>query len=913
MKKTILAATLTSIFLSGCGSDIEKEIIENLAPEITLEQVDYEITENSSLEVNIDISDEIGSDIQIDITSSLNEITTSFENNILTITTGEVTEDVFGTVTITATDPSGLSASANLNVTILDGEVVVTEGVITGFGSVFVDGVEYETDGADFEVNDEDSDESNLEVGMVIKLKGLAKSNGVGGIASSIVFSDTVRGVIEEINLEENTFTVMGQIVSFNDETNFNNVTSEELSSGNVVVVSGNFDDEDRLVASFISKKADTIDLDIDKVYRLKGEVSDLDTTNMTFTLGAMVVDYSNAEVEIDEEADSLTNGSLVKVKGRDIETNSTVGELLFAEKVKVEAKLLDTVGENFVVEGYVSDVDFENNIFVIKNHEVSFGLNTKFLLGNSDMLSEGLRVGVKLVKQGEDSVFAESVVFFHRPNVFVEGEVSDINVEENSFSVAGLDFMVTNRTKFEDDSDLDVKYFNLEDLSLNDYVDVKGVKFYLSELSDDSIAFLGLDAETNAEYVVLTTSVERDNSDEDSGVLELEGLIKINENNEVVMLDKVISFDGKSVIKHDGLEVTQEEMIQIVKELSTSGVEVKAEVNGFYDGQILHAFEMDFEIKEFETRGKITVSESGTLLLNDLIVDFHDESEIKFNGEEISIEELFAYINENENDEITLRVAVIGYQSGDLFVVSKMRVLETENIIVNGLIEFNDDNKLVFDGKKLMFNDFSKIVSGNLIITLKELYGMIEQNNGSLKVNLKGDLLKDSIIVKELTVVSGDDNLMKAEGKFSINQNNSFMIGELSFETTSDTVFSIAGDKVSEETFRQYLTSDGSEVSGHIYGEKIDGVVFANEVIGKFVAVIQEAEGTLSADETGQVFFDQKQISFHENAEVYIGEQGSKIDELRGMLKQGELFALVKYEETISGLVIRFVRVRES
>ena len=151
-------------------------------------------------------------------------------------------------------------------------------------------------------------------------------------------------------------------------------------------------------------------------------------------------------------------------------------------------------------------------------------------------MLSEGLRVGVKLVKQGEDSVFAESVVFFHRPNVFVEGEVSDINVEENSFSVAGLDFMVTNRTKFEDDSDLDVKYFNLEDLSLNDYVDVKGVKFYLSELSDDSIAFLGLDAETNAEYVVLTTSVERDNSDEDSGVLELEGLIKIDENNEVVM-----------------------------------------------------------------------------------------------------------------------------------------------------------------------------------------------------------------------------------------------------------------------------------------------------------------------------------------------------------------------------------------
>ncbi len=43
-----------------------------------------------------------------------------------------------------------------------------TVGVLTGFGSVFVNGVEFETSGADISVDGTSASENELEVGMVV-------------------------------------------------------------------------------------------------------------------------------------------------------------------------------------------------------------------------------------------------------------------------------------------------------------------------------------------------------------------------------------------------------------------------------------------------------------------------------------------------------------------------------------------------------------------------------------------------------------------------------------------------------------------------------------------------------------------------------------------------------------------------
>ncbi|MDX1775448.1 MAG: hypothetical protein R3297_02595, partial [Desulfobulbales bacterium] len=53
------------------------------------------------------------------------------------------------------------------------GPAVVSQGSITGFGSIIVNGVEYETTSSEFEIDGETGTESELEIGDVVVIAGL--------------------------------------------------------------------------------------------------------------------------------------------------------------------------------------------------------------------------------------------------------------------------------------------------------------------------------------------------------------------------------------------------------------------------------------------------------------------------------------------------------------------------------------------------------------------------------------------------------------------------------------------------------------------------------------------------------------------------------------------------------------------
>ncbi len=96
--------------------------------------------------------------------------------------------------------------------------ITSTTGVITGFGSVFVNGVEYETDTTHVSTDDQESaNETDLEVGMVIILAGVINSDGTTGSAETIHYEEQIKGPLESIDLAVSTMTVMGQIIIFDD------------------------------------------------------------------------------------------------------------------------------------------------------------------------------------------------------------------------------------------------------------------------------------------------------------------------------------------------------------------------------------------------------------------------------------------------------------------------------------------------------------------------------------------------------------------------------------------------------------------------------------------------------------------------------------------------------------------------
>src|SRR6185295_10627897 len=85
---------------------------------------------------------------------------------------------------------------------------VTTVGPITGFGSLFVDGVEYSTAGAQIRVDDQPGTEADLHVGQIVTLKGSVNTDGLTGTASEVSFSGDLRGPVSQIDLDAGTFVV---------------------------------------------------------------------------------------------------------------------------------------------------------------------------------------------------------------------------------------------------------------------------------------------------------------------------------------------------------------------------------------------------------------------------------------------------------------------------------------------------------------------------------------------------------------------------------------------------------------------------------------------------------------------------------------------------------------------------------
>ena len=86
-----------------------------------------------------------------------------------------------------------------------------TNGVITGFGSVIVNGVKFETDATDVDTDDDDQgNEDDLEVGMVVTISGTVDEDGTTGDASEISYDEEIQGPIDSVDLADESFVILG-------------------------------------------------------------------------------------------------------------------------------------------------------------------------------------------------------------------------------------------------------------------------------------------------------------------------------------------------------------------------------------------------------------------------------------------------------------------------------------------------------------------------------------------------------------------------------------------------------------------------------------------------------------------------------------------------------------------------------
>jgi len=319
---------------------------------------------------------------------------------------------------------------------------VAARGAITGFGSVIVNGVTYDTSSATFTIDGSDGLQSDLAVGDVIVLIGTVEADGTSPTALSITFDDAVEGPITAIDSVAQTLTVLGQGLSVTD----------------VIEVSGFFLADGSISATRIEAKPPGGELE------LTGFVSNLAGT--TFEINGFVVDFGAAMLQ-NFPGGAPEVGQRVEAKGDGLGGS---GQLI-ATRVEFKDSNLGGDGDHVEIEGFVtrfisaSDFDVEG-VPVTTNAQTAYenGASTDIALNRKlevegEINAAGVLVATKVEIKASGFIRVESLVE---------------EVQTNQVTVLGLVFAVNESTRFEDKSAADLEIFNLSHVVVGDFVEIR-------------------------------------------------------------------------------------------------------------------------------------------------------------------------------------------------------------------------------------------------------------------------------------------------------------------------------------------------------------------------------------------------------------------------------------------------------
>jgi hypothetical protein len=180
----------------------------------------------------------------------------------------------------------------------------ISSGSISGFGSVIVNGVEFNTDNARFSKDGDTAvTQDNLAIGMVVTIQGKINADGVTGTADSVSYLDLLEGPVKSVGTS--SFVAMGQTVLVDSSTVFAgpSVSSlADLAEGKVVEVSGFFTAQPNVIHATYVELTNSID------HEVKGIVTAVDKQANQLAIAGLVVTTS--------EAGSFSQGDFVEAKG---------------------------------------------------------------------------------------------------------------------------------------------------------------------------------------------------------------------------------------------------------------------------------------------------------------------------------------------------------------------------------------------------------------------------------------------------------------------------------------------------------------------------------------------------------------------------------------------------------------------
>lgn len=391
-------------------------------------------------------------------------------------------------------------------------------GQITGFGSVYVNGVRFDTSTASYKVDDSTAfDDGALSVGMVVRVEGTVSDDGRSGRADRIDYDDELEGPIANMASDPTdaaikNFTVFGvQVQADDNRTVFRSEDDrtfgfDSLRDGDHVEVSGFYADG-LLFATYIEKE-DANDDD----FEAKGIVSGFDGSAFALVLA----DDSQLNVTLAPGAQipdaGVQDGQYVEVEGTLPDPIGAPRDLL-ASKVELEDDdYFDEDDGDVEIEGVL---DFDGGTWSIGGVDLIFDGSTEYQPASlrdaiGDQRAEGQFVKAEGVYDGESLRVREIEIegaenddgeFIVRGQVAVVDPIGATRVGNLSFAfppLAGtIEVEINERTLFADDDSS--AHFDLSDLSPgNSFAKVKAYRNNAGDLVASR-----LEREDNSRYEI--------------------------------------------------------------------------------------------------------------------------------------------------------------------------------------------------------------------------------------------------------------------------------------------------------------------------------------------------------------------------------------------------------------------------
>ena len=220
-------------------------------------------------------------------------------------------------------------------------EPVVAKGVITEMGSIWVNGVEYETpDGGSYKNDDSTSTSASYEVGQVVSLRGRRNDDGVSGTADVVEYEAEIEGAADSAS------TINGVTILIDDNST-NILDAPSINAGALAInqryeVSG-FRVGDFIIQATFIKHDDDTGPSGDGIDEIKGRV-DVVVPATSITVNSVVYLWANAS--------DFSEGNIVEVH-----FDPTSGPQFQATDVQLEDNLLDNPddGQEAEIEGPVN------------------------------------------------------------------------------------------------------------------------------------------------------------------------------------------------------------------------------------------------------------------------------------------------------------------------------------------------------------------------------------------------------------------------------------------------------------------------------------------------------------------------------------------------------------------------------